>query len=122
MEKIKREGKAKSIGVSNFREKDLTEVLKIATIPPAVNQIEYHPYLQQDGIGSFCAPLNIVVEAYSPLTPLVRCPGTFIIIIINHFFLLFLVHSFIHYVSFSFIPCILLIRKFVFFVFVSDEF
>ena len=43
MEKLQKQGLAKSIGVSNFNRKNLERILKVATIKPAVNQIEFHP-------------------------------------------------------------------------------
>lgn len=47
MEKLVGTGKVKSIGVSNFTIERIEELLKTAKIPPAVNQIEAHPWLQQ---------------------------------------------------------------------------
>lgn len=47
MEEIKRAGKAKSIGVSNYLLPHAEATLAGATIPPAFNQIEFHPYLQR---------------------------------------------------------------------------
>jgi L-glyceraldehyde reductase len=47
MEKLVRAGKIRSIGVSNFTIEKMEELLKTAEIPPAVNQIEAHPYLLQ---------------------------------------------------------------------------
>ena len=54
LEKIKKEGRCRSIGVSNFAPKHLKEVLINADVPPAVNQIEMSPFLQQQEISSFC--------------------------------------------------------------------
>lgn len=68
LERIAREGRARSIGVSNFLERHLDELLATATIKPAVNQIEIHPFLQRRSIRAACAAHGIVVEAYSPLT------------------------------------------------------
>ncbi|KAL3445895.1 putative ketoreductase [Aspergillus insuetus] len=47
MEKVQQSGKAKSIGVSNYLRPHLEATLKTATVVPAVNQIEFHPYLQR---------------------------------------------------------------------------
>ncbi|KAK9473257.1 NADP-dependent oxidoreductase domain-containing protein [Dipodascopsis tothii] len=67
MEKLVTSGKVRSIGVSNFTIEKLQEVLAVATIKPAVNQIEAHPYLQQPKLIQFCKDNDIVVTGYSPL-------------------------------------------------------
>jgi L-glyceraldehyde reductase len=67
MEKLVATGKVKSIGVSNFSIENLERILKIATIKPAVNQIEAHPYLLQPELHEFHQKNNIVPTAYSPL-------------------------------------------------------
>ncbi|RFU31665.1 hypothetical protein B7463_g4674, partial [Scytalidium lignicola] len=67
MEKLYEQGKAKSIGVSNFSIKQLEAVAKYAKIPPAVNQIEIHPYLPNDELVLYCLSHNIAPVAYSPL-------------------------------------------------------
>ncbi|KAL4912160.1 NADP-dependent oxidoreductase domain-containing protein [Aspergillus aurantiobrunneus] len=61
MEKVKEAGKARAIRVSNFLESHLETILQSAKIPPAINQIEYHPYLQH--------------ASYGPLTPVTRAKG-----------------------------------------------
>jgi len=66
MEKLVGLGLAKSIGVSNFNHKQLEHILKTATIPPANNQIEMHPYFPQQKLVEFCKKHNIAVVAYSP--------------------------------------------------------
>ncbi|GME83041.1 unnamed protein product [Ambrosiozyma monospora] len=73
MERLVEEGKVRNIGVSNFNVSKLEEVLKIAKIKPQVNQIEYNLYLQNQtpGIVKFCKEKDILVEAYSPLTPII---------------------------------------------------
>lgn len=77
VEKIYESGKAKAIGVSNFRVKDLEAIFKEAKLKPAVNQIEYHPYLQNQSpdIVEFSQKNDILVTAYAPLTPIVRAKG-----------------------------------------------
>jgi len=77
MEEIKKEGLAKSIGVSNFTVEHLNVILEGATVIPAVNQIELHPYVWDTAsqIYSFCKEKGIVIEAYSGLAPIVRTPG-----------------------------------------------
>jgi diketogulonate reductase-like aldo/keto reductase len=61
-------GKARSIGVSNFTIRHLTELIADSETIPAVNQVELHPYLYQRELMDFCHETTIVVEAYSPLT------------------------------------------------------
>jgi methylglyoxal/glyoxal reductase len=68
LEALQAEGKARSIGVSNFTIRHLTELLAETKTVPAVNQVEFHPYLYQRDLLDFCAAEGIVVEAYSPLT------------------------------------------------------
>ena len=67
-EKLKEQGKVRSIGVSNFTIRHLTELLAQSDIVPAVNQVEFHPYLYQRELLDFCGARGIVIEAYSPLT------------------------------------------------------
>ncbi|HEX3346184.1 MAG TPA: aldo/keto reductase, partial [Polyangiaceae bacterium] len=68
LEKILDDGRARAIGVSNFLVPHLEELLGAARHPPAVNQIEVHPFLQHRDTRAFCKEHDIVVEAYSPLT------------------------------------------------------
>jgi diketogulonate reductase-like aldo/keto reductase len=68
LEKLRQQGKASSIGVSNFTIRHLTELLAQTDAVPAVNQVEFHPYLYQRELLEFCVAQGIVVEAYSPLT------------------------------------------------------
>ncbi len=68
LERIFEDKRARAIGVSNFLVPHLKELLAHAKVPPAVDQIEVHPFLQQRDTRSFCAEHGIVVEAYSPLT------------------------------------------------------
>lgn len=67
MERVQRSGKVKTIGVSNHLRPHLDEVLAAAEIVPAVNQIEFHPYLQSAALVEFCRQKEIRVEAWSPL-------------------------------------------------------
>lgn len=67
LERIKSEGRARAIGVSNFLVPHLVELLDTAKEVPAVNQIEIHPFLQHRETRAFCKKHDIVVEAYSPL-------------------------------------------------------
>lgn len=72
LEAIKESGRAKSIGVSNFLQEHIETLLKTAKIPPAINQIEFHPYLQHGDLLDFHRKHNIAVSAYGPLIPLTR--------------------------------------------------
>ena len=68
LERLAREGRVRSIGVSNFMTRHLDELLARAEIVPAVNQIEVSPFLQQREARAASESRGIVVEAYSPLT------------------------------------------------------
>ena len=67
LEEFYREGRARSIGVSNFQPHHLRRLHGETQIIPAVNQIEVHPYLAQDDVRAFCVEHQIAVEAWSPL-------------------------------------------------------
>ncbi len=67
MKRLADEGMARSIGVSNFTISHLKEALKVSRVPIAVNQVEYHPYLNQVGLLEFCRGKRIIITAYSPL-------------------------------------------------------
>lgn len=68
MEAIKASGRARSIGVSNYLQEHLEAVLAKAMVPPAINQIEFHPYLQHGDLLAYHRQKKIAVSAYSPLT------------------------------------------------------
>ncbi|KAI6132153.1 NADP-dependent oxidoreductase domain-containing protein [Pisolithus croceorrhizus] len=77
MEEAKNAGLTKSIGVSNFTSDHLSEILEVATIPPAVNQLEVHPYVWkalQPNL-SLHQKYNVVTSSYGGLSPLVRGRG-----------------------------------------------
>ena len=67
LEEFYRDGRARSIGVSNFQPHHLRRLHGESEITPAVNQIEVHPYLTQDDVRTFCAEHQIAVEAWLPL-------------------------------------------------------
>jgi 2,5-diketo-D-gluconate reductase A len=67
MEEFYRDGRARSIGVSNFQPHHLRRLHSECEIPPAVDQIEVHPYLTQEDLRAFCAEHQITVEAWSPI-------------------------------------------------------
>lgn len=75
-EKAYRAGKARSIGVSNFKISDLEKLLKYAEIKPAVNQVEIHPFLPSDKLLDFCVSHDILPVAYSPLGSQHQVPST----------------------------------------------
>ncbi|KAJ7704717.1 NADP-dependent oxidoreductase domain-containing protein [Mycena olivaceomarginata] len=76
-ERIKDDGLARSIGVSNFTLEQLQTVVKSARILPAVNQINFNPYnyAQNKALLAYSAKHGIVTEAYSSLAPITRVPG-----------------------------------------------
>ena len=67
LEEFYRDGRARSIGVSNFQPHHLRRLDAECEVPPAVNQIEVHPYLTQADVRAYCAEHRIAVEAWSPL-------------------------------------------------------
>ena len=67
MEKIYKEGKARSIGVSNFTTHQLDDLMSAATIKPMANQVEFHPRLQQPDLQIFCQQHQIQYVAWSPI-------------------------------------------------------
>ncbi|GAA5799006.1 hypothetical protein HPULCUR_004415 [Helicostylum pulchrum] len=67
MEKLVELGKARAIGVSNFNTEKLDRLLKNCKLPPAVNQVELHPYFSQPDLVDFCQKNDVHVMAYSPL-------------------------------------------------------
>ena len=64
---LRREGAARSIGVSNFTVENLKRIIDDTGVVPALNQIELHPRLIQSELRSFHAEHGIVTEAWSPL-------------------------------------------------------
>jgi len=67
LEKLYREGYVRAIGVSNFQVHHLQDIISNAEIKPMVNQVEFHPYLTQQPVVTFCKDNAIQVEAWSPL-------------------------------------------------------
>jgi diketogulonate reductase-like aldo/keto reductase len=68
MTELYREEKIRAIGVSNFTIEHLNTLLRHTEIVPAVNQVEFHPFLNQKNLLRFCREHDIKLEAYSPLT------------------------------------------------------
>lgn len=67
MEALYEAGKIKAIGVSNFQKSHLEQLDKTAKVQPLVNQIESHPYFNNQELITYCLSRNITVEVWSPL-------------------------------------------------------
>ena len=67
LEALYAQGRARAIGVSNFKPRHLEPLMAGADVPPMVNQIEMHPGCNQEATREFCRERGIVVEAWSPL-------------------------------------------------------
>lgn len=67
MEKAYKEGKVKAIGLSNFNEEQIREILDLCEVKPAVLQTEVHPYSQEKALKSFLDKEGIVIQAWYPL-------------------------------------------------------
>jgi diketogulonate reductase-like aldo/keto reductase len=67
LETLLADGKVRAIGVSNFMVDHLTKLLAQATVVPAVNQIECHPYFQQREVQGLNAEHGILTQAWSPI-------------------------------------------------------
>ena len=67
MLEAKKQGLVKHVGVSNFSSMKLEELMEETSENPEMNQVELHPYLQQNDLLEFCSSNNIHVTAYSPL-------------------------------------------------------
>jgi Aldo/keto reductases, related to diketogulonate reductase len=77
LERLYGAGRVRAIGVSNHMIPHLEELLAAAEVVPAVNQIEFHPYLQSRRLQEFCRTKGIQLEAWSPLMqagPLLKNP------------------------------------------------
>ena len=67
MQKAVKDGRVKSIGLSNFESERLEEVLAIAEIPPSVLQVECHPYYQQNALKKRIEKYGTVIESWYPI-------------------------------------------------------
>lgn len=67
MIQLQRNGRVKSIGVSNFAKEHLDKILEATSVVPVLNQIELHPHFQQKDLRRFHEQHNIKTEAWSPL-------------------------------------------------------
>lgn len=68
MEKLLKDGECRAVGVSNYMIAHLNETLGYAEVIPAVNQVEFHPWLFQKDLLEFSKKEKIQMEAYSPLS------------------------------------------------------
>jgi len=77
LESIQKDGLAKSIGVSNFNLPQLQQLVQTATVCPAVNQIQLHPYnyAENKALLEWAAQHGIVIEAYGSLSSITKFPG-----------------------------------------------
>ena len=67
MEDLVKAGLVKSIGTCNIMCRQIMDILSYCTIIPAVNQVELHPYLTQQGLLDYCKSVGIHVTGFSPL-------------------------------------------------------
>ncbi|MBM0260707.1 aldo/keto reductase [Micromonospora sp. 4G55] len=67
LEEFQRDGRAKSIGVSNFQVPHLERLAAEADVVPAVNQIEVHPYFGNEDVRAYDRQHNIITQAWSPI-------------------------------------------------------
>ena len=67
MEEFQRQGRARSIGVSNFQVPHLERLARETEVTPAVNQIELHPYFLNDEVRAYGEQQGILTEAWSPI-------------------------------------------------------
>lgn len=67
LEDLYKEGKIRAIGVCNFNISHLQDLLKNVRVTPVINQVEFHPRLQQQSLRAFCKEHNILLEAWAPL-------------------------------------------------------
>lgn len=67
LEEFRDDGRARSIGVSNFQPEHLERLAGGSETVPAVNQIQSHPYMTNDGVREYCLERGIAIEAWSPL-------------------------------------------------------
>jgi diketogulonate reductase-like aldo/keto reductase len=65
---LRKEGKCRSIGVSNYTIRHLQELMNSSSVLPSVNQVEFNPFLYQRELLEFCKAKKVALEAYRPLT------------------------------------------------------
>jgi 2,5-diketo-D-gluconate reductase A len=67
LEEFRREGRARSIGVSNFQVEHLRRLAAATDVVPAVNQVELHPYFRNGAVGAYDRDHGIGTQAWSPI-------------------------------------------------------
>ncbi|HUO71740.1 MAG TPA: aldo/keto reductase [Solirubrobacteraceae bacterium] len=67
MEQAREHGRARSIGVSNFSVQELDQVMRVASMAPVINQVQFSPLEYRRALRDACAERGVVLEAYSPL-------------------------------------------------------
>ncbi len=67
METISKSGKCRAVGVSNFMIANLEDLKNSSSLVPAINQVEFHPYLQSKELIDYCQSHGILVEAWAPI-------------------------------------------------------
>ena len=67
MEELLKQGKCRSIGVSNYMIHHIEDLKKNSSVLPAVNQIEFNPFIFEREVKEYCQNLGVVVEAYTPI-------------------------------------------------------
>ncbi|XP_054718948.1 aldo-keto reductase family 1 member B1-like [Uloborus diversus] len=67
MEECYEKGLVRSIGLSNFNSEQIQKIVNVCKVKPVMNQVECHPYLNQNKLIEFCKKHGITVTAYSPL-------------------------------------------------------
>jgi diketogulonate reductase-like aldo/keto reductase len=80
-----REQKIRAIGVSNYDIDDLSQLMHSSDVLPAVDQVEFHPFLYQERLLRFCEKNRIQMEAYSPLTRGMRINHPTIVAVANKY-------------------------------------
>lgn len=75
LERLLAEGRVRSIGVSNFMPHHLDALMETATVTPAVNQVELHPYFTQPAVQAADAERGILTQAWSPIGGITFYPG-----------------------------------------------
>jgi len=67
LEELYADGRVRAIGVSNFLSAHLEELAKVANIAPMLNQVEFHPRLQEPELVKYCKSHNVQIQAWAPL-------------------------------------------------------